>query len=92
MVFDVEGVVLELPHELRRYGRLDAEDLVQGLGRRHVVGRGADAADIGHDPGHLLYGPADAEPLEAAQLRHLEIGVLNIPLVIEEYVDLAVPL
>ncbi len=37
-------------------------------------------------------GPADAEPLEAAQLRHLEIGVLHIPLVVEEDVDLAVPL
>ncbi len=92
MVFHEERVVLKLAHELRRCGRLDAVDLVHGLGRCHVVGRRADAAYIRRDPRHLLHGPADAEALEAPKLRHLKIGVLHIPIVVQEDLDLTVPL
>ena len=92
MVFHVEGVVLELPDQLCGERRFHPVNLVEGLRRRHVVRRRADAADIRHDPRHLFDGPAQAKPLEAPQLGHLEIGVLHVPLVVEKDLDLPVTL
>ena len=54
------------------------------------MGLRADAADAGRDPRHLLDRPADAELLEAAELRDLEVGVRDVPVVVEEDGDLAV--
>ena len=55
-----------------------------------MVGGGADATDAAGDLGHVFGGPSDAEDLEAAQLGHLEVGALDVALVIEEDVNLAV--
>ena len=66
------------------------EQGVQGLGGRHVMRLGADAADAGGEVGHVLGGAAHAELLEAAQLRNLQVGVGHLALVVEEDVDLAV--
>ena len=90
VVGDVEGRVEHLAHLLGRRRRLDVKQRVQRLGGRHVVRLGADAADAVGDARHLLGRPADAELLEAAQLRDLEVGVRDVALSFEEDLDLAV--
>ncbi len=92
VVGHVEGRVEELPEELRGPWRIDLVDGVGRLGRGHVVGLGADAADAVHEGRHVLDRPADAELLEAAQLRDLEVGALHLAGVVEEDLDLAVAL
>ena len=72
--------------------RLDLVEVVQRLGGRHVVRRGADPADAAGDLRHVLGRPADAEHLEAAQLGDLQVGALHVALLVEEDVDLAVAL
>ena len=57
-----------------------------------MVRLGTDAADARRQVGHVLGEPTDAELLEAAQLRDLQVGVLHLAFVVEEDVDLAVPL
>ena len=56
------------------------------------MGPWSDTADARHDAGQLLYRPALAELLKAAKLRYLEIGILNIAVVIEKNLYLAVSL
>ena len=56
-----------------------------------MVGLRADAADAVGDHRHLLGLPADAELLEAAQLRNLEVGFGDIAVIVEEDLDAAVP-
>jgi hypothetical protein len=56
-----------------------------------MVGRRADAADIRRNASHLLCGPAYAKPLEAAQFKHLPESVSNIPMLIKDNLDPAVP-
>ncbi len=51
----------------------------------------ADPADPVGDDRHLLGHPPDAELLEAAQFRDLEIGVLHRPLIVQEDVYPAMP-
>ena len=75
-----------------RWAELDPEDGVEGLGRRHVVRLRAHAADARRDARHLLDRAADAEALEPAQLRDLEVDVLDLAVVVEEDLDLAVTL
>lgn len=55
------------------------KDCIAGLGRGHVVSRGADATDPGGYSGHLLHWPALAELLKAAKLGHLKIGIATLP-------------
>jgi len=88
---DEEGVVggPERPGGGRRRGAVHG---VERLHRGQVVGGRADAADVGGELGHLLGDPAHAEALEAAQLRHLQEGVLGVPLLVEQDLHLAVPL
>jgi hypothetical protein len=45
-----------------------------------------------YDPGHLLRGSTLAELLETTQLDDLEVGVLDVPVVVQEDIDLGVPL
>jgi hypothetical protein len=71
--------------------RIRREKLVQGLDGSHVMRLRTDAADAAGDRGHVFGLAAAAELLEAAQFRHLEVGVGDIPFVIQENVDLAVP-
>ena len=52
----------------------------------------SDAADTRHDTGQLLYRPALAELLKAAQLRYLQIGILDITITVEENLYLTVSL
>ena len=92
VVGDVEGAVEQLAEQPRRPRRVDVIDGVGGLGRGHVVRLRADAADPAREDGHLLDRPADAELLEAAQLRDLEVGVRDLAVVVEEDLDPAVAL
>ena len=85
----VERAVEQLPQQLGRPRRIDVIHGVGGLGRGHVVRLGAHAADAVGDDRHLLHRPADRKLLEAAQLRDLEIRVADLPLVVEEDLDLA---
>ena len=87
---DVEGVVEQLAQLAAGRRDLDAEDAVDGLGGRHVVSLGAHAADARRDARQLLDRAADAEALEAAQLRDLEVDVLDLAVVVDEDLDLAV--
>ena len=96
---EVQGVVLgherrvdQLPDLLRRRRGIDLVEGVERLGGRHVVRRGAHAADARGDLRHVLGGAALGELLEAAQLRDLEVGPFHVPRFVEEDVDLAVPL
>jgi hypothetical protein len=86
-----EAVVEELPQLEGRRRRRDTVDGVGRLHRRHVVGLGAHAADPRRDPRHLLDRPPLAEHLEPPQLRHLEVAVGEVPVVVHEQVDLPVP-
>jgi hypothetical protein len=52
----------------------------------------ADAANAAGDLGHVLRRPAQAEHLEAAQLRHLHVGAFDVALVIKVDIDLAMTL
>ena len=92
VVGHVEGTVQQ-PSQLDgcRW-RLHLEYRIQGLGGGHVVGLRADATDALRDDGHLLRWPPLAEPLEPPQLRHLEVGVRHVPLIVEEDLDAPVPL
>ena len=63
---------------------------IQRLGRRHVMGRGADAANARRDLRHVLRRAALRELFESAQLGHLEIGALHHSLPVQEDLDLAV--
>ena len=90
VVGGVEDAVEQLAELLGRRRRIDVEHGVQGLGGRHVMGLGADAADPRRQVRHVLGRPAHAELLEAAQLRDLQVGVGHVALVVQEDVDLAV--
>ena len=90
MVFQHEGVIDQLANLAARRGGLDLVEVVQGLGRGHVMRGGANAADAAGDLRHVLRRAAKGEHLEAAQLGHLQVGPLHVALVIEEDVNLAV--
>ena len=90
VVLEHEGVVDQLADLAAGRGGLELVEGVQGLGRGHVVGGGADPADAAGDLRHVLGGPAEAEDLEAAQLGHLEVGALDVALLVQIDVDLAV--
>ena len=87
VVLGHEGRVDKLPDLLGGRRGLHAVQVVQRLGRRHVVRGGADAADTRSDLGHLLGRSALHELLEAPQLGDLEIGTLDLARLVEEDVD-----
>jgi len=68
---------------------LDAEHVVQRLGRTQVVCAWANAAEPGGQLVELVHGPADAELLEPSQLGHLPVGIGHVPVVVQEDLDLA---
>jgi hypothetical protein len=90
VVGEVEAVVEQLAQQLAGPRRLDAVDGIGCFGRGHVVGLGADAADAVCQQRHLLDRAPHAEPLKAAQLGNLEVGVGDFPLFVQEDLDLAV--
>ena len=92
VVFQHEGVIDQLADLAARGGGLDLVEVVERLGRGHVMRGGADAADAAGDLRHVLGGTAEAEDLEAAQFGHLEVGAFDVALVVEEDVNLAVAL
>ncbi len=73
-------------------GMRHGQDLVARLGRGEQVADRTDAADPRRDAGHLPERPAVAEPLEAAELRHVEARVGDLPVVVELDRDLRVAL
>ena len=92
VVGHVERVVEQLAQHAAGGRDLDAEHGVDGLGGRHVVSLRAHAADARRDARQLLDRAADAEALEPAQLRDLEVDVLDLVVVVDEDLDLAVTL
>ncbi len=81
------------PPQVRAGGRgLDGHDVVHGLGRGDEVADRADAADAGHDRGHLVDGTTLDDPLEAAELGDVEVGIDNLAPVVELDGDLGVAL
>ncbi len=71
------------PQVLTRGGRLDGEDVVDGLGRCDQVADGADAADAGHDGRHLVDGASLRDALEATELGHVEVRVDHLATIVE---------
>ncbi len=71
-------------------GMLTARICVARLGRGQEVADRADPADAGGDPGHLVERAALAEPLEAAELGDVELGVGHLSGVVEIDGDLGV--
>ena len=92
VVLQHEGVVDQFADLPARRGGLDLVEGVERLGRGHVMGGGADAADAAGDLRHVFRGTAEAEHLEAPQLRDLQVGAFDVALVVEVDVDLAVAL
>ena len=72
--------------------RLDREDLVARLGRGDQVADRADAADAGHDRGHLVDRATLDDPLEATELGDVELRVGHLAGVVEVDRDLGVAL
>ena len=68
-------------HGDRRDG--DGQDLVARLGRGDQVADRADAADAGHQRRHLVERAPLADPLEAPELRDVEMGVDHLAAVVE---------
>src|ERR1017187_7807255 len=90
VVFERESVIDQLADLAGRRGGLDLVEVGEGLGGGHVMRGGADTADAAGDLRHVLRRAAEGEHLETAQLGHLEVGALDVALVIEKDVDLAV--
>ena len=84
VVFDHEGAVEELADLPGGGRRVHLVEVVEGFRRGHVVRHGADAADARGDLRHVLGAPPLGELLEAAQLRDLEVGPVDIAVGIEE--------
>jgi hypothetical protein len=78
------------PQRLGRRRDGHGQDLVARLGRGQQVADRADAADPRRQAGHLEERPAFAELLEAAELRHMELRVGDLPGVVELDGDLGV--
>ena len=65
-------VIHQTPLLLRRYGNLNAQQHVAGLGAGEHVAHRADSADPRHQPRHFLKRAALAEFFKAAKLRDME--------------------
>jgi hypothetical protein len=85
----VEGRVEHFSDFLYDWCRFDVEEYIQGFSAGHVVSFGANTTYAVGDAWHFFSGTTHRELFEAAQFRDLEIGVLNIPFLIEEDFDLA---
>ena len=64
-------------------GMRTASSCIAGLGGRYQMAYRADAADAGHERGHLVKRPAFAEFFEAAELGDVETGVFDSALIVE---------
>jgi hypothetical protein len=86
--------VVHQPPDLlgRRRQLLAADDAVHGLGGGQVVADRADAAQPLHDDRHLPVGPAEDEPLEAAELDDVQPRLRPPRALVHVDGDLAVPL
>ncbi len=94
---EAEGVRLDHLGEIQHAAQLrggmrnaDGHDGFAGLGRGDEMGDGADAADAGHEAGHLVKGTALGELLKATHLSDMEVRVFNFALAVELNGDLAV--
>jgi hypothetical protein len=90
VAMDIMGGIEKLPKLFCRPRRISLVNSVYGLTRGQMVCRRSDAADPGNDPGKNFYRSSHAEDFESSQFRDLEIGIFNIPLVVQENLDLAV--
>ena len=63
---------------------------IDGLGGRHMMCFGANAADTVGQQRHFFNRTANAEAFETAQFRDLEVGVGDIAFFVQEDFDLAV--
>ena len=90
MVLAHEGRVYKFAKFLCCRRRIDMPQVVETFGRCYVMGRRTDAANPRGNARHFFGGPAETECFKAAKLRHLQKCTFDIPLIIEEYLDLAV--
>ena len=86
------GQVEQAPELGRRRRNAHRQQAITGAGRRQQVAHRADAADPRGDRRHLLKWTALAEPLETAELRHVEAGLHQMAVCIELEGDAGVPL
>ena len=84
--------VHQLPHLPRRGRDLHAQKVVARLGRGKMMAHRTDAADPRRDDGHVPDHPAFAELLESPELRHVEMGVFHVSVLVKVDGDLAVTL
>jgi hypothetical protein len=70
---------------------LDLVDGICSLTRGYMMCAWSNTTDTGDDARHLLNGAAFAEALEAAQLGYLQIGVLNLAVIVQEDLYLPMP-
>ncbi len=90
VIGEVEAGVEQLAQLLGSGWGIHVVHRIGGFGSRHVMRFGAHAADAVGEQRHLLDGASDAEALEAAQLRDLEVGVGDVAFFVQEDFDLAV--
>jgi hypothetical protein len=92
VVFDKERAIHHLTDLFCRGGRLDFVEIIQSLGRRHVMRRRTDPADARRDLGHIFGRTTDSELLKAAQLRNLKERSLDVALRVQKDINFAVAL
>ena len=87
---NIFGVVAAKPQLGSGMRNADRHDGLTGLGGGDEVRDGADAADAGHERGHLVERAALGEALEAAHLGDVEVRIFDFALAVELDGDLAV--
>src|SRR6476659_5880243 len=81
VALDPLGAVQEPAERPRGRLDLDADQVLEGVDRAHLVRDRADAADAGHDLEHLVGGPAHDERLEVARrLEDLQTRLADLPI------------
>jgi hypothetical protein len=79
----------DFAQQLRGRRNAHRHDGIASLGRGQLVADGTDAADARGDTRHLVKRAAFGELLEAADLRHLKLGISNLAGIVELNGDLA---
>jgi len=81
---DEVGGIEEFPQLLAGRWDLNLINGVCGLTRGHMVRAWSDTADTGHNARQFFYRASLAEALKTPQLRDLEVGILNLAILVEE--------
>ena len=71
----------------RKVCRVNAHQLVNGLGGRQVVADRADPAQPLYQNGHLPVGMSLDKPLKSPELDDMEVGLIHLPGIVQVYGD-----